>query len=231
MLTLEGIQLALGRFSLSANCEIKPGVTAVLGPSGAGKSTILSAIAGFLPMRAGAIKVAGTDLAGTSPGQRPVSILFQDNNLFPHMTLAQNVGLALQPNLRLSQQEVQQVARALRTVGLDGFGARKPGAVSGGQQSRAALARILLAARPVVLLDEPFAALGPGLKAEMLGLVRDTLVSDNRVILMVTHDPDDARAIADYVCVLSDGELAAPLPTATLFADPPAALRAYLGQM
>lgn len=231
MLTLEDVCLEQGDFTLRADLSCEAGLTAIIGPSGGGKSTFLSAIAGFLPVNSGTISWDSKSLNGVAPGKRPVSMLFQDNNLFPHLTVAQNVGLGLDPNLRLSSTQDALVSDILRAVDLDGLASRKPAALSGGQQSRVALARVLLAARPVVLLDEPFAALGPALKQEMLALVRETLVAKGQTVLMVTHDPEDARRYADQVIVVADGVAAPPCPTETAFADQSAALRDYLGEM
>lgn len=230
MLSCEGLRLSQDDFTLQADLSLDKGrVVALIGPSGAGKSTLLSAIAGFLAPAEGRILWGGRDLADLPPGNRPCSILFQDNNLFPHLSVAQNVGLALRPGLRLPASEKAQVADVLADVGLAGMGGRKPGALSGGQQSRAALARVLLADRPVILLDEPFAALGPGLKDEMLDLVRAKLAGPDRLVVMVTHDPRDAAQIADDVVLVAEGRAAAPVPTAELFANPPALLADYLG--
>ncbi len=228
MLTLEGLHIALGAFQLRANFTVPVGTTAIIGASGGGKSTLLAAIAGFQSVAAGRVVWQGQDLTQTAPGKRPVSTLFQDNNLFPHMTVAQNVGLGLRPNLKLTKADQKAVSDALDAVGLTGMESRKPGALSGGQQSRAALARVLVADRPVVLLDEPFAALGPGLRTEMLQLVQDQL--QGRTVLMVTHEPNDARHVADQVIVVSDGVAAEPIATGQLFENPTPALRAYLGQ-
>lgn len=230
MLTFEKVILAQGEFKLKADVAIAPGITAIIGPSGAGKSTVLAAIAGFLVPAAGQVAWHGMVLDGMAPGARPVSMLFQDHNLFPHLTVRQNVGLALQPNLRLTPADEAAVDAALEKVGLGGFGARKPAALSGGQQSRVALARVLLADRPIVLLDEPFAALGPALKAEMLVLVQETLAVTGKTVVMVTHDPSDARSVADQVALVADGQLHAPEETQALFTHPPAALRDYLGE-
>ena len=227
MLTLDGLEVRQGAFRLAADWSVGAGVTAVIGPSGGGKSTLLGAVAGFVAPAGGRVLWNGEDLSGKSPGQRPVSVLFQDNNLFPHLTVRQNVGLALRPNLKLEPAEWVIVEAALRGVGLEGYGARKPGSLSGGQQSRAALARVLLAERPVVLLDEAFSALGPGLRREMLDLVAERLA--DRVVLMVTHDPEDAERIASQVVLVTEGVAGAPVATEALFADPPAALRDYLG--
>lgn len=229
MLTLDKLEVAQGRFRLTADLTVGTGVrTSVIGPSGAGKSTLLSAIAGFTEPARGRILWNGTDITRAEPGKRPMSIIFQDNNLFPHLTAAQNVALGLRPSLRLTGAEEARVAESLDRVGLAGFGDRKPGALSGGQQSRVALARALLRARPLMLLDEPFAALGPGLKAEMLDLVAALARDSGATVLMVTHDPRDAARLAGQTILVSDGVAWPPRDTVALFADPPDALRAYL---
>ncbi|NTT87042.1 thiamine ABC transporter ATP-binding protein [Tabrizicola fusiformis] len=228
MLRLEHLDLRQDDFRLQADLTVPVGArVAVIGPSGAGKSTLLMAVAGFFAPVAGRVLWAGQDLAGRAPGDRPLSILFQDQNLFPHLTLAQNLGLGLRADLRLDAGQRARVEEALQRVGLAGMGARKPAQLSGGQIGRAALARALLRERPLLLLDEPFAALGPALKAEMLDLVAE--LADGATVLMVTHDPADARRFADQTILVADGIAHAPRPTAELFADPPPALRAYLG--
>jgi thiamine transport system ATP-binding protein len=229
MLTFKDVILTQGTFQMVADFVVPMGVTAVIGPSGGGKSTLLSAVAGFLEPKTGCIFWDQDDLNGRPPGDRPVSMLFQDNNLFPHLTIAQNVGLGLRPGLRLSDDQTGRVEDALQHVGLANFGGRKPGALSGGQQSRAALARVLVSDRPLVLLDEPFAALGPALKGEMLELVRDVVVGAGKSVVMVTHDPNDAKRLADQVILVADGIAQEPVPTGDIFENPPAALRDYLG--
>nr|WP_249200447.1 ATP-binding cassette domain-containing protein [Thetidibacter halocola] len=222
----------MGGATLAADWAVQPGRrVAVLGPSGAGKSTLLDAIAGFRPLERGRILWDGQDLTGLPPERRPVSILFQDGNLFPHLTLARNLGLALRPDGRRPDAAgIARIAAALARVGLEGMQDRRPGTLSGGQQSRAALARVLLQERPILLLDEPFAALGPALKAEMLELVRDVAAQLGALVLMVTHDAGDARRFAEAVVLVADGIAAPPVETERLFADPPPALRAYLGE-
>lgn len=231
MLTLKRLKITQGEFTLSADLSVPTGTkTAILGPSGAGKSTLLNAIAGFVTPHAGDILWHNTSLSALPPGQRPLSILFQDNNLFPHLTVAQNIGLGLRPDLRLTRDQSNQVSIALKRVGLADMGPRKPAALSGGQQSRVALARMLLRHRPLLLLDEPFAALGPALKAEMLDLVDDLLAETQATLLMVSHDPTDAKRIADQVIVVAEGQASAPVNTKALFQNPPQALAQYLGQ-
>lgn len=229
MLQLENLSIRQDSFGLTADWAV-PALArvAVIGPSGAGKSTLLMAIAGFVPYQ-GRILWKGQDIGGLPPGDRPLSILFQDQNLFPHLTLAQNLGLGISPRLRLSARDHTRIEATLARVGLEGMGGRKPGQLSGGQIGRASLARALLRERSLLLLDEPFAALGPALKAEMLDLVAETTEETGTTVLMVTHDPADARRFADLVVLVADGVASAPRPTTELFADPPPALRAYLG--
>jgi thiamine transport system ATP-binding protein len=230
MLALEQVTLVQGDFRLTADWQVAPGArVAVIGPSGAGKSTLLLAIAGFVQPVSGRISWQGRDLAGVPPGERPLSILFQDQNLFPHLSLARNLALGLAPGIRSISPGDARIAAALDRVGLSGLGQRRPAELSGGQQSRAALALVLLRARPILLLDEPFAALGPALKSDMLALVREIADETAATVLMVTHDPQDARRFADLSVLVSGSQAAAPLPTATLFAHPPAALKDYLG--
>lgn len=231
MLRLDALTLTHPGFTLTANWAAEPAQTiAILGPSGAGKSSLLMAIAGFLPVTKGSISWNGTDLAPQTPAQRPVSILFQDQNLFPHLTLTQNLGLALNPRLTLNAAQRAKVAQVLDRLGLADKGSSRPGDLSGGQQGRAALARVLLQARPILLLDEPFAALGPALKTDLLTLVRDLAAESQTLVLLVTHDPADAQRFADKTVLVADGRANAPEPTADLFANPPEALTDYLGR-
>ncbi|WP_425040509.1 ATP-binding cassette domain-containing protein [Primorskyibacter sp. S187A] len=229
MLKLENITLKQGSFSLAADVQFGPGVTAILGPSGAGKSTVLSAIAGFLTPFSGDITWHGISLLRLSPARRPVAMLFQDNNLFPHLTVTENLALALTPK-RPTSHHLDQISAALSKVALNGLEKRKPRELSGGQQSRVALARVLLQNRPVLLLDEPFAALGPALKKDMLDLVAHIAAQQDLTCLMVTHDPADAARIAHQTSVVSRGVLSEPKPTKDLLSNPPPDLAEYLGQ-
>lgn len=230
MLELDEVRIVQGDFALAADWAIPTGaLVAVIGPSGAGKSTLLGAVAGFVPVSEGRVLWQGRDITQTSPSGRPVSILFQDNNLFPHLSAFENVALGVKPSLKLLDAERAQVGAALLRVGLEGFGARKPAQLSGGQQSRVALARVLLQRKPLVLLDEPFAALGPALRMEMLALVAEICRETEATLLMVSHDIRDAEAIADHLVLVSEGVALAPAPTAQMLADPPEALRTYLG--
>ncbi|AZQ65780.1 ATP-binding cassette domain-containing protein [Silicimonas algicola] len=226
MLRLEGVEFARGGFRLAADISVPSGITAVIGPSGGGKSTLLSLIAGFEVPDRGRVLWDRRDLGPLAPGARLVAVLFQDNNLFPHLDVLANVALGLAPRTRPTSEDVSRARAALERVGLTGFEDRRPGALSGGQQSRAALARVLLTDRPVVLMDEAFSALGPALRGEMLDLVRDLL--PDATILMVTHDPDDALRVAQQVIFVEEGRVAPPVPTKAFFDAPSEAVRRYL---
>ncbi|MEM8597943.1 MAG: ATP-binding cassette domain-containing protein, partial [Pseudomonadota bacterium] len=139
MLRLERVRIDHGGFTLAADVTLSARITALIGPSGAGKSTLLNAIAGFVAPSSGQILWRGHDITAAPPAQRPVAMLFQDNNLFPHLTVGENIALALTHGRPSADQRAQMVA-ALDRVGLAGLGSRKPGALSGGQQSRTALA-------------------------------------------------------------------------------------------
>ena len=227
MLTFDQVVFKRDGFQLRADFNVEgSGITAVIGPSGGGKSTLLSLIAGFDLPDTGVVRWGDRDLAPLVPGDRPVAVLFQDNNLFPHLDILTNVALGASPLARPSDAAKTRARQALVRVGLQGFEHRLPGALSGGQQSRAALARILLTDRAMVLMDEAFSALGPALRVEMLELVKELL--GDRVILMVTHDPEDARRMARQTIFVTGGTIYEPSDTEALFAAPHQELADYL---
>ena len=229
-ITFDRLHLRVGNFELRADFQIQMGQKiALLGPSGGGKSTLLSALAGFTDPVSGEIRHHGKPISNLPPAKRPVTLLFQDHNLFPHMSVAQNIGLGLDPGLRLDKTQKLAVQDSLARVGLQGQGDKLPSQLSGGQQQRVAIARALLRNQPVLLLDEPFAALGPALKREMLDLVDEIVSASQTTLLMVTHQPEDAAYLADQTVLIADGVARAPVPTQQLFDDPPPALQAYLG--
>ncbi|QHQ37494.1 ATP-binding cassette domain-containing protein [Algicella marina] len=219
-----------GDFRLLADIDVQSkSRVAVIGPSGGGKSTLLNTVAGFLQPASGRIEIAGEDVTQAAPAARNLTMVFQDNNLFPHLTLAQNTGLGIAPNLRLNAAQKDRVSAVLARVGLEGKEASLPPDLSGGQQSRAALARALLRGRPLLLLDEPFAALGPALRLEMLDLVAEICAEEAITLLMITHAPEDALRICPQTLLVADGTVEGPQDTGALLADPPESLRSYLG--
>ena len=180
----------------------------MLGPSGAGKSTLLNLIAGFLSPASGVIMIEDSDHTKTPPSRRPVSMLFQENNLFTHLTVRQNIGLGLNPGLKLSSAQNAKLETIASTMGLDAFLDRMPDQLSGGQRQRVALARCLVREQPVLLLDEPFSALDPALRQEMLVLVKEVCHRQKLTLLMVSHNVEDAARIASRALVIADGRIA-----------------------
>lgn len=193
------------RFSLTVE---RGEQVAILGPSGAGKSTLLNLIAGFLTPASGLLTLDGVDHTTTPPSRRPVSMLFQENNLFSHLTVAQNIGLGLNPGLKLNAAQQKKMHAIAHQMGIDNLMARLPGELSGGQRQRVALARCLVREQPILLLDEPFSALDPALRQEMLTLVSTSCQQQKMTLLMVSHSMEDAARIATRSVVVADGRIA-----------------------
>jgi thiamine transport system ATP-binding protein len=230
--TLDDVSFSYGEASLRFDVTVPRGtIAAVMGPSGSGKSTLLNLIAGFETPDSGRIVVDGQDVTGLPPSARPVSMVFQENNLFAHLCVEANVGLGLSPSLRLSAGDRATIGQALERTGLAGKEKRLPRELSGGERQRVALARVLVRDRPVLLLDEPFASLGPALREEMLDLLSALHAGRRPTVLLVTHHPEDAERIAERVVFLEDGKVAAAGPAAEFFANSgPEAFLRYIGQ-
>lgn len=176
---------------LRFECQLQPGECLVItGPSGVGKSTLLQLIAGFQTPQRGDIRWAGESLLGRAPSERGASFLFQSNNLFDHLSAAQNIDLGLAPNRKPTRVDIQRRDQAMRTLGIDGLQDRLPESLSGGQQQRVSLARALVSDRPLVLLDEPFSALDLESRQDALDAVK-TLQQSGKAVLLVSHHPDD----------------------------------------
>lgn len=198
-------------FSVTAGEKI-----AILGPSGAGKSTLLSLIAGFQFAESGTILLNGEDHTRTPPASRPVSMLFQENNLFAHLTAEQNIALGFHPGMKLNAEQKVQLAQIAEQVSLTPLLKRLPSQLSGGQRQRVALARCLVRSQPVLLLDEPFSALDPALRNEMLALLETICDSRQLTLMMVSHNTDDAARIAPRAMVVDNGTIAFDGSTAAL---------------
>lgn len=180
-------------------------IACLTGKSGSGKSTCLDLIAGFIEPRAGRVMIEGAEVLAMAPEDRPLTILFQKDNLFEHLSAFQNIALGISTSLRLTKDEAREARSALERVGLLPLADQRASRLSGGEQQRVALARCLMRGRPVLLLDEPFAALDAETRTDMLALVR-TLVTEQRLAtLMVTHDIDECEKIADRHYELVDG--------------------------
>lgn len=231
MIRLERVTFRYEDMNMSFDAEFpEASFTAVIGPSGGGKSTLLNLIAGFETPASGRVLIGGQDVTALPPDQRRLSMIFQDNNVFAHLDVWQNVALGVSPSLKLDAAQRERVEFALSEVGLAGLMHRKPGEISGGERQRVAVARALVREHPVLLLDEPFAALGPALRRGMLDLVKAMQKAKRMTVLMVTHQPEDAEYAAELTAYLEAGRIVALRPTKELFADRDVpGLDAYLG--
>lgn len=198
-------QIAPYQFSFFANAGE---VTAISGASGSGKSTLLDLLAGFLNPTAGSITLDQRDLLPLPPEGRPVSLLLQSESLFEHLSAARNVALALPARLGKSEA-LPQIAAALAEVGLEGIGEQLALTLSGGQKQRVALARTLLRARPILLLDEPFSALDDDTRIAVRQLVKTLTARHGWHTVLVSHHADDVAALAHRRYRLTDGTLVA----------------------
>ncbi|HVZ51921.1 MAG TPA: ABC transporter ATP-binding protein [Pseudolabrys sp.] len=199
-----GAVTALAGVSFAAE---KGDIVALLGPSGCGKTTLLNLIAGFFAPDAGDIQVAGRDLAGVPPHRREMAMVFQSYALFPHMTVADNVGFGLASRRMKKSERTPLIAEALAAVRLADYGERYPAALSGGQQQRVALARALVLRPSLLLMDEPLSNLDTLLRKTMREEVRDIIKRTGVTAILVTHDQEEALAVADRILLMNGGRI------------------------
>lgn len=212
-IAMQDVRLTLGNHKFHFDCTLPGGqIIAVTGPSGAGKSTFLNLLAGFEAPESGRVLLAGKDVTGAHPAERPVSLVFQDNNLFAHLDIFTNIGLGIDPALKLTPADRDRISAALAEVGLPGFEKRLPATLSGGERQRAAFARALVRNRPILLLDEPFAALDPGLRGGMAELLTAMQRETGSTVIIVSHDPDEVRRIATHGVFIDHGAIAVAAP-------------------
>jgi len=188
-------------------------MVALLGASGCGKTTVLKLIAGLLQPDAGSIFVNGANVAGTPTERRRIAMVFQKPLLFPYLNVAENIGFSLKLKGESAPAIAEKVREALAMVRLEGYENRRPDQLSGGQEQRVSLARALVSQPGLLLLDEPFAALDENLRGEIRGLVRALQRQLNLTALFVTHDRNEAAAVAHRIAFLDEGKV---LQTATL---------------
>ena len=208
MIRLDNVFLADDALPMTFDLQVAAGERiAIVGPSGAGKSTLLNLIAGFVLPTQGNIWLNGENHTRSAPYERPVSMLFQENNLFPHLSVQQNLALGLKTSLKLTALEQDQIERVADAVGLTSFLSRLPNSLSGGQKQRVALARCLLRDKPILLLDEPFSALDPELRLEMLNLIDELCHNKKLTLLLVTHQPSELTGKVDRMLRIENGRI------------------------
>jgi spermidine/putrescine ABC transporter ATP-binding subunit len=193
---------------------------ALLGPSGSGKTTILMSIAGFETPDAGEILIGGRDIIPEPPHKRSIGMVFQRYALFPHMTVAENVGFPLKMRKVAKDERAKRVARALELVRLSGYGSRRVTQLSGGQQQRVALARAVVFDPPVLLMDEPLGALDKRLREEMQIELKHIQQQLRTTVVYVTHDQDEALTMADRIAVIHEGLLQQFAPPREVYERP-----------
>jgi thiamine transport system ATP-binding protein len=210
MLRVEGVSVVLGgrRVLHEVDLTVDAGETvALLGPSGHGKSTLLRAVAGLEPLETGRISYAGDDLAGVPPHRRGFGFMFQDGALFPHRDVQGNVEFGLRmAGMRATERDAR-VEEVLALVGLTGLGKRHVSKLSGGEQQRVALARTLAPRPRLIMLDEPLGSLDRLLHDRLVDDLRTLLRAAHLPALVVTHDHDEAAALADRVALVRDGKI------------------------
>jgi ABC-type Fe3+/spermidine/putrescine transport system ATPase subunit len=207
---LRGIDLSLGQGEFLA----------LLGPSGCGKTSLLRSIAGFAHPQKGSIRISGEDVIDTKPRDRNLGIVFQHYALFPHITAAENVAFGLKCRHVPAAEMQERVKRALDLVGLSGLADRKPRQLSGGQQQRVALARALVIEPRVLLLDEPLGALDKKLRIQMQSELKTIQKRLNVTAIFVTHDQEEALAMADTIALMRDGRIEQIGPPERVFSAP-----------
>ena len=232
MLELEGLTKTWPGFDLSLSLRLGDGeIAAVLGPSGCGKSTLLRLISGLCPPDAGRIFIDGREVTALPPERRGIGMVFQDFALFPHMSVRRNIEYG--PRMRrIGRAQRRARAEALAaSLEISALLDRNPYSLSGGEQQRVALARALAAEPAIVLLDEPLSSLDASLRRRLRSEIADRLREAGMSAILVTHDAEEALAVADRICLLRKGRLEAEGPPEALYDSPPTAWSAsFLGR-
>lgn len=207
-------------------------ILSLIGPSGSGKTSLLNLIAGFIQAEGGNIQIDDKNILPSTSAERPVSMVFQSHNLFPHLDVFTNIALGIRPSLKLSNEEQQSIEESLLTLGIADFRKRKPGQLSGGQQQRVAIARALVRKHEILLLDEPFAALGPSMRSDLIEVLKELVSRRKMIALMVSHQPTDALLASKRTAFIDNGKVISIQQTSELLNDRESqAISNYLGSV
>ncbi len=223
LISLRGVQKYYGDYHAlrGIDLDIRAGeFFSLLGPSGCGKTTLLRAIAGFEDIGEGSLMIDGKDMRGVPANERPTNMVFQSYAIFPHLSVAQNVGFGLRRDPRSKEDKARAVAEALEMVGLGGYGARAAHALSGGQRQRVALARALILQPKVLLLDEPLSALDKKMREQMQVELMKLQRNVGITFILVTHDQEEALVMSDRIAVMFEGSIGQMADPETLYRRP-----------
>ena len=208
MIKLENISIKLDYFRTKFTVEINKGEwVGIIGQSGAGKSTFLNLIAGFAQPEVGSLLINNTEVRNLSASKRSVSSLFQDNNLFPHLSVYQNIAIAIKPNLKLHENEKGKIFEIIEYLNLSSKIHSSIGTLSGGERQRVALGRVMSSDKKILLLDEPFSQLDPNLRIEMLELIKKIREKKKITIIMAIHTPAEAIDFVSRFLLIKEGEV------------------------
>ncbi|MEC8426590.1 MAG: ATP-binding cassette domain-containing protein [Pseudomonadota bacterium] len=208
MIKLENISIKLDNFRTKFTVEINEGEwIGIIGQSGAGKSTFLNLIAGFAQPEVGSLLINNTEVRNLSASKRSISSLFQDNNLFPHLSVYQNIAIAIKPNLKLHENEKGKIFEIIEYLNLSSKIHSSIGTLSGGERQRVALGRVMSSDKKILLLDEPFSQLDPNLRIEMLELIKKIREKKKITIIMAIHTPAEAIDFVSRFLLIKEGEV------------------------
>ena len=208
MIKLENISVKLDNFRTKFTVEINKGEwVGIIGQSGAGKSTFLNLIAGFAQPEEGSLLINNIEINNLPASKRSISSLFQDNNLFPHLSVYQNIAIAIKPNLKLHDNEKKKIFEIIEYLNLSSKAHSSIGTLSGGERQRVALGRVMSSDKKILLLDEPFSQLDPNLRIEMLELIKKIREEKKITIIMAIHTPAEAINFVSRFLMIKEGKV------------------------
>ncbi len=230
MLEIRDFELGSPFTLLAEDMRLEGGqMIGLAGASGAGKSTFLKALAGFLPLENGELRWGGENFSSLLPARRPVAMLFQSDNLFLHLTLRQNIALGIKPSGRLDTEQNQELEALAKELRIEEVLDARPRQCSGGQNARAALARVILKASKIVLLDEAFSSLGPAQREELHDIIKERLVERGHLVLFASHQTSELRNWSSEILWLHGARLNFPQKTTHFFVNAPESAKRYFG--